>query len=1002
MPNAMTTPSLERGSEWRKWDLHIHSPKSALNNQFPFLADGTPDWEQYLRRLESLTDIPVVAITDYFSIDGYRKVLEFREQGRLQNIGLILPNIEFRLDKIVGTNKGPRRLNYHVIFSDAVSPDAIEEHFLQELKFCYEGDPQHADSHLSVRRINVEHMGARLKAQHEPFRDRSDFEIGCTNATVDPNEIKKVLENKGSIFKGKYLIILAEEHLGLLDWNGQDHLTRKLLVSGAHSIFSANPRTIAWTRGEGDLSPEQFRSEFKTLKPCLHGSDAHRLEDIGKPAADRYCWIKADTSFEGLKEVLYEPKERLFIGDQPPQLKHNFQIIESVRVSNVPGWFEDAPIPLNRDLVAIIGPRGSGKSALAEVVAFAGGASLFRAPNETRAPSDISDTFLSKASKRSPANKSPIVGASVALTWVDGTSETVTIPQTLRHARQDEKVKYLPQKFVERLCAPENNRQLEEEIERVIFQRIDKTDRRDASDFQELRQASTGSIAIRRERLTRTIQSLNQSIADAQGRILLRPSKENELKTKRTDLAALLKNVPQIPQENKAELDRLDLLVREKQKFERQIIGIAEQISAIGAIESKYEVLRQDLAAFNEEVSVLLSRVGLQEQRNAFLVGVPQGLKDILNAKRAVLNAETDKIRVGAEDQPRHLAIINKEIEEIKTRSQLTEARRKEYDKFQKDRQQLEEFIASLEREIKEITEVVIPRAKVDSEAREDRYVDALELLKEERAVLQRLYKPLRDALASSDEVARKLNFISRLTFAFASHASKGMELLDRRKALYRDQDELEQALKTYFDNTGNADFDRQQVKAALHALRESFVKQEGRTVKIDDQLRTGRTAKEFADWFYSTDPFAISYSIEFDGKDLQLLSPGEKGIVLLLLYLEAESEDNRPLIVDQPDDNLDNVSVYPSLIQYFRSRKRTRQVIIITHNPNLVVNTDAEQVFVADFDGSRNPKIEYRSGSLENTNPVGPKFGIRENVCSILEGGTEAFRLREQRYALS
>ena len=123
---------------------------------------------------------------------------------------------------------------------------------------------------------------------------------------------------------------------------------------------------------------------------------------------------------------------------------------------------------------------------------------------------------------------------------------------------------------------------------------------------------------------------------------------------------------------------------------------------------------------------------------------------------------------------------------------------------------------------------------------------------------------------------------------------------------------------------------------------------------------------------------------------------------MLLLLYLEAESEDNRPLIVDQPDDNLDNVSVYPSLIQYFRSRKKTRQVIIITHNPNLVVNTDADQVFVADFDGSRNPKISYRSGSLEDTNSAGPKYGIRENVCSILEGGTEAFRLREQRYALS
>ena len=62
-----------------------------------------------------------------------------------------------------------------------------------------------------------------------------------------------------------------------------------------------------------------------------------------------------------------------------------------------------------------------------------------------------------------------------------------------------------------------------------------------------------------------------------------------------------------------------------------------------------------------------------------------------------------------------------------------------------------------------------------------------------------------------------------------------------------------------------------------------------------------------------------MTYSVRFDGKDLQLLSPGEKGIVLLLLYLEAESEDNRPLIIDQPDDNLDNLSVYPSLIDGIR-----------------------------------------------------------------------------------
>ncbi len=56
------------GSVWRKWDLHIHSPLSLLNNQFPHKLDGTPDWEAYISKLEQL-DLCVVGITDYFTID---------------------------------------------------------------------------------------------------------------------------------------------------------------------------------------------------------------------------------------------------------------------------------------------------------------------------------------------------------------------------------------------------------------------------------------------------------------------------------------------------------------------------------------------------------------------------------------------------------------------------------------------------------------------------------------------------------------------------------------------------------------------------------------------------------------------------------------------------------------------------------------------------------------------------------------------------------------------
>lgn len=248
------TAQFSRGSEWHRWDLHLHSPASALNNQFPRLGNGEPDWEAYLVALESLKDVRVLGITDYFSIEGYKKVLEFKSKGRLANIELILPNVEFRIDNIIETGKGKRRLNYHVLFSDSVTPQQIEEHFLQEIKFVWEGDPQRTDLSLSVRRENLTLLGSKLKKENKAFDDRSDYEIGCTCATVSPADIKSVLQSKESIFKGRYLIVLPDEHLSLLEWDGQDHLTRKLLLQGADAVFSGNPNTIKWTSGQKSLT----------------------------------------------------------------------------------------------------------------------------------------------------------------------------------------------------------------------------------------------------------------------------------------------------------------------------------------------------------------------------------------------------------------------------------------------------------------------------------------------------------------------------------------------------------------------------------------------------------------------------------------------------------------------------------------------------------------------------------------------------------------------------
>jgi ATPase subunit of ABC transporter with duplicated ATPase domains len=151
---------------------------------------------------------------------------------------------------------------------------------------------------------------------------------------------------------------------------------------------------------------------------------------------------------------------------------------------------------------------------------------------------------------------------------------------------------------------------------------------------------------------------------------------------------------------------------------------------------------------------------------------------------------------------------------------------------------------------------------------------------------------------------------------------------------------------------------------------------------------------RKFAQWLFSTDHIEIRYEIAYDGVDIRKLSPGTRGIVLLLLYLALDDADDRPLVIDQPEENLDPKSVFDELVSLFMTAKTKRQVIIVTHNANLVVNTDADQIIIADVGphpAQGLPSITYVAGGLED-------IDIRKAVCDILEGGEEAFRERARR----
>ena len=164
--------------------------------------------------------------------------------------------------------------------------------------------------------------------------------------------------------------------------------------------------------------------------------------------------------------------------------------------------------------------------------------------------------------------------------------------------------------------------------------------------------------------------------------------------------------------------------------------------------------------------------------------------------------------------------------------------------------------------------------------------------------------------------------------------------------------------------------------------------------VERTDRAAFTEWARNISDWLYGTSHIRVSYGLQYDGVDIEQLSPGTRGIVLLLLYVAIDIDDDRPLIIDQPEENLDPKSIYDDLVERFKIAKSRRQIVLVTHNANLVVNTDADQVIVAKCGAHRAgylPELSYESGGLEDPH-------IRQQVCEILEGGEAAFKERARR----
>lgn len=181
--------------------------------------------------------------------------------------------------------------------------------------------------------------------------------------------------------------------------------------------------------------------------------------------------------------------------------------------------------------------------------------------------------------------------------------------------------------------------------------------------------------------------------------------------------------------------------------------------------------------------------------------------------------------------------------------------------------------------------------------------------------------------------------------------------------------------------------------------------------IKGNVQLRTNVEPEMAMNSILSENWYTINYSASYDGDDFDGMSRGKQSFVILKLLLDF-SKKACPILIDQPEDSLDNRAIFTDLVKYLKEKKKERQIILVTHNANVVIGADSELIIVANQNGNNTPnsngvKFQYVEGSLENTftndatkdTPVLERYGIREHVCDIVEGGKEAFVKRERKY---
>jgi hypothetical protein len=987
-------PTLTTGSIWRRWDPHIHAPGTTLNDQF----GSTDAWETYLSSVErSEPKIEGLGVTDYYLLDTYKKVLGYKSANRLAEVATIFPNIELRLT----TRAGSGFVNIHLLI-DPTDEDHVEntERLLARLEFDAHGDT------FKCAREDLIRLGRKTLAAGTS--EKALVAEGANQFKVEFAQLKNVYR-KSDWAKANVLIAVAggkdDGTSGLRQ--ASDATLRAEIEKFAHIIFASSvAQREFWTgKRPAIISVDGLKERYGGCKPCLHGCDAHRPEEVGQPAHNRYSWVKGAPTFDALRQACIDPEHRAFVADEPPAGALPSQVIQSVAIDDA-DWTKTTFVPLNPGLVTIIGARGSGKTALADIIAAACDAVPLSVWSEDKLQTP---SFLSRAR--------PLIGSARAtLTWgSDETVERALDGSDAGSLSAYPRARYLSQQFVEELCSPAGiSDGLVHEIERVVYQSHDPDRADGASNFAELRNQRTERFRRARDRDENNIDTLSDHIATELENAAKVANLENKVAQNKKLIADQTTDKSKLKLTGKPEfIARHEVLSATAESVRHSInlhserrrayLGLQDEVASVRATTAP-EMLRQ-----TKENHLKGSMTDVQW--NNFLMvydgDVDATLRSVIAAADQEITRLTgDAVAIGDRNSPlipadQDLATVtlNRLAAEIERLSGFITADDHARKQWQAATATITREKAALEKLETELTSAqgAEGRRKDLQGQRIDCYERIFQAIINEQSALQDLYQPLLRRLETTSGTLSKLRFTVTRVVDVEKWGRYGEENLfdKRRKGATKGVGSL-----TALATERLAPAWQTGTTADVREAMEKFMGEHAQELlshapyEKSEKVELRSWMNQFAHWLFATDHITVRYEINYDGVDIRKLSPGTRGIVLLLLYLALDDQDDRPLIIDQPEENLDPKSVNEELVPLFIEAKKRRQVIMVTHNANLVVNTDADQIIIAEAGPhpvGGLPPITYRGAGLEDRD-------IRSEVCKILEGGEPAFQDRARR----